>query len=109
MDVVEVFESGLASIEVATASDLIRATRVGGRWQLEAPMADLAAEGPLRAHMQYVLVGAGSVIFAVAPEVRRLTGLDPTEPEAIETASPCAFSSCRAFSPISRPAASSGR
>jgi AcrR family transcriptional regulator len=44
-----------------------------------------AAEGPLAAHLRYVLVGAGSVIFAVAPECRRLTGLDPTQPEAIET------------------------
>ena len=44
-----------------------------------------AADGSLRAHMQYVLVGAGSVIFAIAPEVRRLTGLDPTKPQAIET------------------------
>ncbi len=43
------------------------------------------ADGSLRAHMQYVLVGAGSVIFAIAPEVRRLTGLDPTKPQAIET------------------------
>ena len=42
-------------------------------------------DGPVRAHMQYVLVGAASVIFAVAPEVRRLTGLDPSKPEAIET------------------------
>lgn len=45
----------------------------------------IAADGKLRAHMQYILVGAGSVIFAVAPEVRRLTGLDPTKPDAIET------------------------
>ena len=49
------------------------------------PTVGAAAEGPLRPHLQYVLVGAGSVIFAVAPEVRRLTGLDPTQPEAIET------------------------
>ena len=49
------------------------------------PTVGAAAEGPLQPHLQYVLVGAGSVIFAVAPEVRRLTGLDPTQPEAIET------------------------
>ena len=39
---------------------------------------------PARAHAQYSLVGAGSVIFAVAPEVKRLTGLDPSTPEAVE-------------------------
>lgn len=49
----------------------------------------LAALGPgadrgERAHMHYAMLGAGSVIFAMAPEVRRLTGLDPTRPEAIE-------------------------
>jgi len=44
-----------------------------------------AADGPLRPHLRYILVGAGSVIFSVAPECRRLTGLDPTQPEAIET------------------------
>ncbi len=38
----------------------------------------------LRPHFQYILVGAASVIFAVAPECRRLTGLDPTQREAIE-------------------------
>jgi len=48
------------------------------------PTVGAAAEGPLRPHLQYILVGAGSVIFAVAPEARRLTGLDPAKPEAIE-------------------------
>jgi AcrR family transcriptional regulator len=38
----------------------------------------------LRPHAYYVLVGAGSLIFAVAPECRRLTGLDPETPEAVE-------------------------
>lgn len=36
-------------------------------------------------HFFYALVGAGSLIFSVAPECRRLTGLDPTREEAIET------------------------
>jgi len=49
------------------------------------PLEGDVAEAPIRAHLRYVLVGAGSVIFAVAPEVRRLTGLDPTKPDAIET------------------------
>lgn len=39
----------------------------------------------LRAHLQYVLVGAASVIFAVAPECQRLTGVDPRKRDAIET------------------------
>ena len=39
------------------------------------------AEG---AHAYYVLAGAASIIFAVAPECRRLTGLDPTTDEAVE-------------------------
>ena len=35
-------------------------------------------------YFHYILAGAASVIFAVAPECRRLTGLDPTTPEAVE-------------------------
>ena len=45
----------------------------------------IALDPSLLAHGFYVMVGAGSTIFANAPEVRRLTGLDPTTPEAIET------------------------
>ena len=36
-------------------------------------------------HAFYAIAGSGSLIFAVAPECRRLTGLDPETPEAIET------------------------
>jgi len=36
-------------------------------------------------HAYYVMAGAASLIFAVAPECRRRTGLDPEAPEAIET------------------------
>jgi hypothetical protein len=36
-------------------------------------------------HAFYALAGAASLIFAVAPECRRLTGLDPETHEAIET------------------------
>jgi AcrR family transcriptional regulator len=36
-------------------------------------------------HAYYVIAGAGSLIFAVAPECRRLTGLDPQTKQAIET------------------------
>jgi len=35
-------------------------------------------------HFYYALAGAGSLIFAVTPECRRLTGLDPATEEAIE-------------------------
>lgn len=49
------------------------------------PQLGLGAEGPLKPHAFYVLVGAGSVLFSVAPECRRLTGLDPSSHDAIET------------------------
>jgi AcrR family transcriptional regulator len=35
-------------------------------------------------HAYYVMAGAGSLIFAVAPECRRLTGLDPEREEVVE-------------------------
>ena len=48
--------------------------------------ADLASADPsLSPHAFYVMAGAASLIFAVAPECRRLTGLDPKSEEAIET------------------------
>lgn len=36
-------------------------------------------------HAFYALAGAASLIFAVAPECRRLTGLDPETHDAVET------------------------
>jgi hypothetical protein len=48
------------------------------------PSFGAAAEGPLKAHAYYVLAGAGSVLFAVAPECRRLTGFDPMQDAAVE-------------------------
>jgi TetR/AcrR family transcriptional regulator len=41
--------------------------------------------GPSKPHGFYALAGAASLLFAVAPECRRLTGLDPTREQAIET------------------------
>jgi TetR/AcrR family transcriptional regulator len=38
----------------------------------------------LAPHAFYALVGAASLIFAVAPNCRRLSGLDPRKPEAVE-------------------------
>lgn len=35
-------------------------------------------------HLYYILVGAGPTIFVLAPECRRLTGLDPSADEVIE-------------------------
>jgi AcrR family transcriptional regulator len=35
-------------------------------------------------HAYYALAGAGSLIFAVSPECRRLTGLDPEDEKTIE-------------------------
>jgi AcrR family transcriptional regulator len=50
---------------------------------------DEAVGGRMRSdlwpHFYYVLAGAGSTIFALAPECRRLTGLDPETEEAVET------------------------
>lgn len=43
------------------------------------------ADERLMPHIYYVLAGAASLIFAVAPECRRLTGLDPRSKEVIET------------------------
>ncbi len=39
----------------------------------------------LAPHAFYALAGAGSLIFAVAPKCRRLSGLDPRKREAVET------------------------
>jgi len=36
-------------------------------------------------HAYYAMAGAGSLIFAVSPECRRLTGLDPGAAQAVET------------------------
>lgn len=42
-------------------------------------------DASLLPHVYYVMAGAASLIFAVAPECRRLTGLDPETEAAIET------------------------
>jgi TetR/AcrR family transcriptional regulator len=36
------------------------------------------------AHFYYILTGAGPTMFVLAPECRRLTGIDPQSPEVIE-------------------------
>jgi AcrR family transcriptional regulator len=48
------------------------------------PSFGLEVAPELRPHIQYILVGAASLIFAVGPECRRLTGLDPRKRDAIE-------------------------
>ena len=35
-------------------------------------------------HLYYILTGAGPTMFVLAPECRRLTGLDPESDEVIE-------------------------
>lgn len=42
-------------------------------------------DNDLLPHAFYALAGAASLIFAVAPECERLTGLDPTRANAVET------------------------
>lgn len=42
-------------------------------------------EKSLVPHAFYALAGAASLMFAVAPECRRLTGLDPRTAQAVET------------------------
>ena len=44
-----------------------------------------AANGAGVAYAFYALAGAASLMFAVAPECRRLTGLNPARQQAIET------------------------
>ena len=49
-------------------------------------LADVAQiDDALLPHAFYALAGAASLMFAVAPECRRLTGLDPRSAQAIET------------------------
>jgi AcrR family transcriptional regulator len=42
-------------------------------------------DAALLPHVFYALAGAASILFAVAPECRRLTGLDPASEQAVET------------------------
>ena len=49
------------------------------------PQLGLAADPARKPHLYYALAGAASIIFAVAPECRRLTGLDPETPGVVET------------------------
>ena len=50
--------------------------------------ADLVDRGEIPAippaHLYYILTGAGPTMFVLAPECRRLTGLDPASDEVIE-------------------------
>ena len=44
----------------------------------------VAGGSDLVPHLHYALLGASSLFFALAPEGRRLTGLDPRSAEVIE-------------------------
>ncbi len=35
-------------------------------------------------HLYYILTGAGPTMFVLAPECRRLSGVDPQVPEVVE-------------------------
>lgn len=53
---------------------------------ISGPLRDVAGiDEALVPHAFYALAGAASLLFAVGPECRRLTGLDPRTPVAIET------------------------
>jgi AcrR family transcriptional regulator len=45
---------------------------------------DPAFDRALLPHAYYALAGAGSLIFALKPECRRLTGLDPADERAVD-------------------------
>ena len=47
-------------------------------------IARLAGSSELAPHLHYALLGASSLFFALAPENRRLTGLDPMAAEVVE-------------------------
>lgn len=49
----------------------------------EAQAAGAAPDMPFP-HFFYVLTGGASLIFSMAPEVRRVTGLDPLEPSVVD-------------------------
>jgi TetR/AcrR family transcriptional regulator len=36
------------------------------------------------AHLYYIVTGAGPTMFVLGPECRRLTGIDPTDPDVID-------------------------
>ena len=68
--------------------------------------------GPeLKPHFHYVLAGAASIMFAVAPECRRLTGVDPDTTEAIERHADFVAGAARPVgaSPITGPAGPGSR
>ena len=35
-------------------------------------------------HLYYIVTGAGPTMFVLGPECRRLSGVDPTDPDVIE-------------------------
>lgn len=53
-------------------------------FERDGPWFTLKFDKALLPHAHYVLAGAASLVFAVAPEVRRLTGVDPTKKKFVE-------------------------
>lgn len=65
--------------------DWLVETHLKPMYEIFGQIGPAAAEGEeLKPHAFYVLAGAGSLIFAVAPECRQLTGLDPSREEAVD-------------------------
>lgn len=50
----------------------------------EGPLVGMDYDKSLAAHVHYALAGAASVVFAVAPEVRRMAGVDPAKKDFVE-------------------------
>ena len=55
-------------------------TRMFEQLKAEGAVADIPVE-----HLYYILTGAGPTIFVLAPECRRLSGLDPSSPDVVAT------------------------
>jgi hypothetical protein len=96
-DVVDALESDLAAIEIETVIDRIRAVRVGDRWQLEEPVADLADGEQMRSlvsELNALRIGeflpADTPSASVEPPEYRitLTRADEAEPVVLELGPP---------------------
>ncbi len=75
-DVVDLPEFDLASIEISTEEDLIRAEQIGGRWQLHAPMIDLADRDQIQSLISELNILRVSEFLAADLDPAEL-GLDP--------------------------------
>jgi TetR/AcrR family transcriptional regulator len=80
--------AGLMLSEGKAASDRLSwlvETHLGQLYRDLAKMQPLRDRAEILPHAYYALAGAAALIFALAPECRQLTGLDPRTREAIDT------------------------